>query len=205
MWQWLTNWYRAQGWLGTPRRGYGASCAISAAVVWGSDEARHTQIGRQVALKILHPYLSHDEEMVTRLLHEAHTSNLVHHPGVVQITDHHRLKDGTTYFVMEFLAGETLRARLRRGPRLTAAEVLEVGAAGSRPGGSTRAGSHPPRPQAGNRDAVPRRNARESHGALGTTSLARRRQAGRPAQLACNWAKGAARRSITQHLTCRHL
>ncbi len=88
--------------------------------------ALHVRIGRQVALKILHPYLSHDEEMVTRLLREAHASNLVRHPGVVQITDHHRQSDGTTYLVMEFLDGETLRRRIRSSTPLGAAEVLGI-------------------------------------------------------------------------------
>ena len=91
-------------------------------------EAYHTKIGRQVALKVLHSYLSYDEEMVTRLLQEAHTSNLVQHPGVVQITDHHRQRDGTTYLVMEFLRGESLRRLELDGNRVAGEEVLLSGA-----------------------------------------------------------------------------
>lgn len=90
-------------------------------------EASHTGIGRQVALKVLHSYLCNDEEMVARLLREARSSNLVQHPGVVQIMDHHRQRDGTTYLVMEFLDGETLRVRLRRGPPLSSSEIVSIG------------------------------------------------------------------------------
>ena len=135
-WQWLRDGYRSlfhrhtAGYLLAPGDQLGLYRLVRRLGSGGMGivyEAYHTKIGRQVALKVLHSYLSYDEEMVTRLLQEAHTSNLVQHPGVVQITDHHRQRDGTTYLVMEFLDGETLRVRLRRGPPLTNSEILSIG------------------------------------------------------------------------------
>ena len=142
IWQRLRAWYLTPGKFGMPWRVQIAAHLLDSGDRLGHYrlirklgsggmgcvyEARHTRIGRHVALKVLHPYLSHDEDMVMRLLQEAHTSNLVRHPGVVQITDHHRQRDGTTYLVMEFLHGETLRARLRRGAPLSHSEILSIG------------------------------------------------------------------------------
>ena len=142
IWHRLLGWYRTRGGSLLPAHRHSAAQMLAPGDQLGPYQivrslgsggmgrvyaAKHTGIGRLVALKVLHSYLSHDEEMVARLLQEAHAANLVGHPGVVQITDHHRLKDGTTYLVMELLDGETLRARLRREPSLTAADILSIG------------------------------------------------------------------------------
>lgn len=141
-WQRLVDWYLTPGRFRMPWRVQNAVHLLASGDRLGDYrlirklgsggmgsvyEARHTRIGHHVALKVLHPYLSHDEDMVKRLLQEARTSNLVRHPGIVQITDHHRQRDGTTYLVMEFLEGETLRARLRRGTPLSPSEILSIG------------------------------------------------------------------------------
>lgn len=72
--------------------------------------------GRKVAIKILKAELAEDVEVVRRFLLEAHAANRVDHPNVVAVLDNDVDEDGTPYLVMERLDGETLRARLDRGP-----------------------------------------------------------------------------------------
>lgn len=81
-------------------------------------EARHQQLGRRVALKILHPRFASDPAIVARFLNEARAVNIVEHPSLVQISDLGQLQDGTVFLVMEFLHGEPLRARLQRSGTL---------------------------------------------------------------------------------------
>lgn len=80
-------------------------------------EAIHTRISRQVALKVLYPQLARLPEVGGRFLNEARAVNIVRHPGLVQISDVGLLPDGTTYIVMEYLAGETLGKYLERHDR----------------------------------------------------------------------------------------
>ena len=57
---------------------------------------------------------------------EAEALGLAWHPNVVEVLDHGMLPDGTSYMVMEALAGESLAERLARGP-LPRAEVAQLG------------------------------------------------------------------------------
>jgi serine/threonine-protein kinase len=82
-------------------------------------EAVHQQLGRRVAIKILHKEFSARPEIAQRFFNEARAVNIVQHPGIVGIFDYGQLPDGVTYLVMEYLAGESLAARLLRyGGRL---------------------------------------------------------------------------------------
>lgn len=89
-------------------------------------EAVHEQIGRRAAIKVLHPAHTQNPEMATRFLNEARAVNRVQHPGMVNIYEHGTLEDGSAFIVMEYLAGETLSARLRRDGRLST-ELLRLG------------------------------------------------------------------------------
>ena len=77
-------------------------------------EAVHTQLGRQAAIKVLHPELSKDQDTLTRFFNEARAVNIVNHPGLVQIFEFGHTPGGAAYIVMEFLAGESLRSRLKK-------------------------------------------------------------------------------------------
>ena len=92
-------------------------------VVW---EARHVELGRRVAIKLLHPALAAQPEVERRFSTEARVVHLVRHPGVVDVLELGRLDDGTAYIVMELLAGESLAARLQRLGALPMADVLRV-------------------------------------------------------------------------------
>ena len=88
--------------------------------------ARDSRLKREVALKILPAELQQDGKFKQRFEREAQTISLLQHPNVCTLYDVGSEGD-IDYLVMELLQGETLEARLRRGP-LPAANVLEIGA-----------------------------------------------------------------------------
>lgn len=92
-------------------------------------EAEHITIARRVAIKILHPQYATDKSTLTRFFNEARAVNLIDHPGLVQVLDYgQREEDGSSYFVMELLKGETLSARMRSTKAgLSVPRVLSIG------------------------------------------------------------------------------
>ncbi len=87
--------------------------------------ARDTRLDRTVAVKILPTHLSADPEFKQRFEREARAVSSLNHPNICQLFDVGR-QDGIDFLVMEFLDGETLAERVRRGP-LPLAELAKVG------------------------------------------------------------------------------
>jgi len=85
--------------------------------------ARDTRIGREVALKVLPASYSADHDRLRRFEQEARAAGALNHPNVLTLHDVGR-HDGTPYIVSELLDGETLRAKLSRGP-LSVAKALD--------------------------------------------------------------------------------
>jgi len=91
-------------------------------------EAVHEVIQRRVAVKVLHAEAGRSPETINRFLNEARAANLVHHPGLVQITDFGNLPDGAGFLVMEYLQGPTLAGRLLgSGGQLSPSETVQIG------------------------------------------------------------------------------
>ncbi|MEO8701815.1 MAG: protein kinase [Kofleriaceae bacterium] len=88
--------------------------------------ARREQIGRQVAIKVLHTKYSTDAQAIARFISEARAVNRISHPGIVEIFDFGVLADGRYYCVMERLEGRTLRDLLAERDRLPLAEALPI-------------------------------------------------------------------------------
>ena len=76
--------------------------------------ARDSRLGRDVAIKALPDALAHDAERVARFEREARLLASLNHPNIGGI---HGLEEaeGRRYLVLEFVEGETLAQRLRRG------------------------------------------------------------------------------------------
>jgi eukaryotic-like serine/threonine-protein kinase len=87
--------------------------------------ATHPVIGKRAAIKILHPELCADLDCVERFVQEARAANSIGHPNIVDVFSFGKLADGRSYFVMEWLRGQTLSARLEHGP-VPLAEALEI-------------------------------------------------------------------------------
>jgi serine/threonine protein kinase len=88
--------------------------------------ARDTRLGREVAIKILTAAHAGDPDSVRRFEKEARAVASLSHPNVVPLFDVGD-QDGVRYAVSEYVEGETLRARLKRGP-LPPAEAAEFAA-----------------------------------------------------------------------------
>ncbi|MBV8760485.1 MAG: serine/threonine protein kinase [Deltaproteobacteria bacterium] len=78
--------------------------------------ATHPVIGKRAAIKVLKPSLSNNPATVERFLQEARSVNQIGHPNIVDIFAFGSLRDGRRYLVMDLLQGESLRARVKRGP-----------------------------------------------------------------------------------------
>ena len=89
--------------------------------------ARDTRLDRTVAIKVLAAHLSSSPELKQRLEREARAISSLNHPHICHLYDIGS-QDGTDYLVMEFLEGETLAERLRKGA-MPLAEVLRIGIA----------------------------------------------------------------------------
>ena len=70
--------------------------------------AHDTQLGRDVALKVLHRRFARDTQFVERFKREAQAAAGLQHPNVVGVYDRGE-HDGTYYIAMEYLPGKTLR------------------------------------------------------------------------------------------------
>ena len=77
--------------------------------------AHDSKLDRLVALKLLAPELDADPDRLRRFLQEARAASSLNHPHILVIHDVGEL-DRRPFIVSEFVEGETLRERLRRGP-----------------------------------------------------------------------------------------
>lgn len=78
--------------------------------------ARDTRLKREVAVKVLSRALTSSEIARERFQREARTIAALHHPHICAIYDVGETLDHQAFIVMEFLQGETLETRLRKGP-----------------------------------------------------------------------------------------
>jgi serine/threonine protein kinase/Tol biopolymer transport system component len=89
--------------------------------------ARDVRLDRTVAIKVLASHLSSSPELKQRMGREARAISSLNHPHICHLYDIGSY-EGTDYLVMEFLEGETLAERLRKGP-IPLNEILKIGIA----------------------------------------------------------------------------
>ena len=87
--------------------------------------ARDTRLERTVAIKILPAHLSSSAELKARFEREARAVSSLNHPHICHLYDIGS-QDGTSFLVMEYLEGESLADRLRKGA-MSLKQALEVG------------------------------------------------------------------------------
>ncbi|HPM38329.1 MAG TPA: protein kinase [candidate division Zixibacteria bacterium] len=86
--------------------------------------AKDTRLDRTVAIKVLPEHSALNPEARARFEREARTVSSLNHPHICVLHDLGR-QEGVDFLVMEYLEGETLEDRLRRG-RLDLSEVLTI-------------------------------------------------------------------------------
>jgi serine/threonine protein kinase len=86
--------------------------------------ALDTQLGREVALKILPEYFSMDRERLARFHREARATSLLNHPNIVTVFEigHH---EGCEYIVTEYVEGLTVRDLIRQG-QVQFVEIVKI-------------------------------------------------------------------------------
>ncbi len=79
--------------------------------------AEQTNLGRTVAVKIVHPHLGGEESAAARFITEARAASSLNHPNSVSVIDFGKTEDDQLYLVMEFLRGKDLaRVQYEEGP-----------------------------------------------------------------------------------------
>ncbi|MCO5183500.1 MAG: protein kinase [Anaerolineae bacterium] len=76
--------------------------------------ARDLNLGRQVALKVMHPHFARRPEFRERLKQEASAAAQLDHPSIVQIYEFGEDADSNLYIAMEYLRDGSLREHLHR-------------------------------------------------------------------------------------------
>lgn len=92
-------------------------------------KGEHVELGRMVAIKVLHPFLADEEGFVVRFKREARIVATLRQHNIVQVYDFDFNDElGIYYMVMEFIDGPTLKDLLNDGP-LSVDEAARIGVA----------------------------------------------------------------------------
>jgi len=89
-------------------------------------EARHSIIGKRVAIKVLLEKFLENEEFIARLLQEARLASSIGHQNIVDVTDFGTTRDGRAFVVMEYLEGEPLSELIMRDAPLPVERSLAI-------------------------------------------------------------------------------
>ncbi len=97
------------------------------ATVYRAHDAR---LGRDVAIKVIHPHLRDSTEVATRFAVEAKAVAKLRHPNIVEVYDVSADDEHEQYLVVELLRGRTLRRLLQQGgalpPEVAASLAIEL-------------------------------------------------------------------------------
>jgi serine/threonine protein kinase/formylglycine-generating enzyme required for sulfatase activity len=88
-------------------------------------KARQTSLNRIVALKLLPAHYAGDRDFLARFKNEAMAAAALNHPHIVQVYAAGE-DNGTHFFAMEFVEGESLGGRLERKGRIEPREAIAV-------------------------------------------------------------------------------
>jgi len=87
-------------------------------------KAKDTKLKRNVALKFLPPELTKDKEAKERFVLEAQAAAALSHPNICTIHEINE-EEGKSFIVMEFVEGESLKAKIDKGP-IEITEALDI-------------------------------------------------------------------------------
>src|SRR5437660_12278617 len=87
--------------------------------------AEDQQLGRKVALKLLHRRFAQDPGFVERFRREAQAAAGLQHPNIVSVYDRGSFED-TYYIAMEYLAGRSLKQLIRDEAPLDPIRAIDI-------------------------------------------------------------------------------
>jgi len=105
---------------------YEIAAVIGAGGMGEVYRARDTRLNRDVAIKVLHGDVANEPELKARFEREARAVSALNHPNICQIYDIGH-ENGVDFLVLELIEGESLAARLEKGP-LPPSDVTRIGA-----------------------------------------------------------------------------
>ncbi len=88
--------------------------------------AEEPDMGREVAIKILHPNLKGRSDLVSRFRREARAMSQLRHPHTVRVFMYGELEDGSLYIVMEMLEGKNLNQTVRKGGPMAPSRAIPI-------------------------------------------------------------------------------
>src|SRR5690242_14544939 len=88
--------------------------------------AEHALIKRRVAIKILHPELAADADVIERFMNEARAAGTLGHPNIVESTDMGFTRDEVPYIVFEYLEGSLLVDEIYRSKGLRVPRAIRI-------------------------------------------------------------------------------
>jgi len=110
---------------GTRLGPYAITAAIGAGGMGEVYKATDTRLARTVAIKVLPEHVASDPEMKQRFEREAQALGALSHPHICPVFDV-GTQQGIDFLVMEYLEGETLDQRLKKGA-MPLDQALQVG------------------------------------------------------------------------------
>jgi eukaryotic-like serine/threonine-protein kinase len=122
--------FLAKGWMKAPASMTGRTIGrylvherLGAGGMGEVYRAQDTRLARSVALKLLLPGLTAEEELRARFMREAKAASALNHPNIINIYDIDQV-DGVDFIAMEYIEGCTLRS-LIDSLELATAEALD--------------------------------------------------------------------------------
>ena len=94
--------------------------------------ARDTELGRELAIKVLRPEYQTQPDVVARFLKEARAAAKIDHPGIVTVFECGTIsgsgtaQDGNAYIAMELLRGISLAQHLEQRGRMSVADAILI-------------------------------------------------------------------------------
>lgn len=88
-------------------------------------KAHDQALNRIVAVKVLHPLLLMDEDLISKFKTEAQIAAKLEHPNLVQIFEFAE-NDGRAYFVMSYMSGGSLKSLLIKNGGLPIDRALDI-------------------------------------------------------------------------------
>lgn len=105
---------------------YKVTCKIGQGGMGAVYEARHTIIGKRVAVKVLLDKHAAKDQIVARLEQEARLASSIGHDNIVDITDFGRTESGRTFVVMEYLEGESLGEAIAKRGKIDEIRTIHI-------------------------------------------------------------------------------